>query len=199
MRWHKDRRIEDGVLRHPANFEAWKDFDRQHKSFALDSRNVRLGLSSDGFNLFANMSTNYSIWPIFLVLYNLPPWKCMKDPFFMMSLLILGPKSLGKNIPLTKQLKELWEVGVATYDVESRQIFCLYASLLCTISDLPTYRDLSGWSAKENWLVLHVIKIHVISGCQMGRKQSTSVIIGFFHKVIDGAKIWSLMVWLRRC
>lgn len=102
MRWHKDRRIEDGVLRHPANFEAWKDFDRQHKSFALDSRNVRLGLSSDGFNLFANMSTNYSIWPIFLVLYNLPPWKCMKDPFFMMSLLILGPKSLGKNIPLTK-------------------------------------------------------------------------------------------------
>lgn len=155
MRWHKDRRIDNVVLRHPANFEAWKDFDRQHKSFALDSRNDRLGLSSDRFNLFANMSTNYSMWPIFPVLYNLASWKCMKDLFFMMSLLILGPKALGKDIdvflqPLTKQLKELWKVGVATYDVESRQIFCLYASLLCTISDLPTYGDLSSQSTKEN-------------------------------------------------
>ena len=37
-----------------------------------------------------------SMWPVILVPYNLPPWKCMKEPFLMMSLLIPGPHSPGK-------------------------------------------------------------------------------------------------------
>ena len=35
--------------------------------------NVRLGLASDWFNPFGNMSTNNSVWPVVLVPYNLPP------------------------------------------------------------------------------------------------------------------------------
>ncbi|CAL5399944.1 unnamed protein product [Camellia sinensis] len=78
MKWHKDKRVEEeNVLRHPADSEAWKDFDKKHESFAKDPRNVRLGLASDGFNPFGNMSNSYSIWPVFLVPYNLPPWKCL--------------------------------------------------------------------------------------------------------------------------
>ncbi|CAL5386551.1 unnamed protein product [Camellia sinensis] len=51
MKWHKDKRVEEeNVLRHPADSEAWKDFDKKHESFAKDPRNVRLGLASDGFN-----------------------------------------------------------------------------------------------------------------------------------------------------
>ncbi|KAK9209186.1 hypothetical protein WN944_001550 [Citrus x changshan-huyou] len=35
MRWHKEKRIDiDGVLRHPADAEGWKDFDKKHRWFA---------------------------------------------------------------------------------------------------------------------------------------------------------------------
>ncbi|XP_010327667.1 uncharacterized protein [Solanum lycopersicum] len=48
MRWHDTKRVKDGNLRHPANGEAWKDFDSLHPDFSNDARNVRLVLSSDG-------------------------------------------------------------------------------------------------------------------------------------------------------
>lgn len=60
MRWHKEKCVDDGVLRHPSDAKAWKEFDKVHKSFSKDLRNVRLGLASDGFNPFSNMSTFYS-------------------------------------------------------------------------------------------------------------------------------------------
>lgn len=153
MRWHKDKRGDDGELRHPADSQVWKKFDEMHESFSMDPRNVRLGLSSDGFNPYGNMSTSYSMWPVFLVPYNLPPWKCMKDPFFFMCLLIPGPKSPGNDIdvflqPLVHELKELWDVGVTTYDAASKQNFCLHAALLWTINDFPAYANLSGWCTK---------------------------------------------------
>ncbi|CAL9004927.1 unnamed protein product, partial [Prunus brigantina] len=50
MRWHKEKRVDDDVMRHPADGEAWKAFDRTFPEFAADPRNVRLGLATDGFN-----------------------------------------------------------------------------------------------------------------------------------------------------
>ena len=90
----------------------WKEFDKENTWFAEDSRNVRLGLASDGFNPFSNMSTSYSIWPVVLMPYNLPPWRCMKDPYMLLSLLIPGAKAPGNEIyvylwPLVDDLKEL--------------------------------------------------------------------------------------------
>ena len=74
---------------------------------------MRLGLASDGFNPFGNMSISYSMWPVVLMLYNFPPWRCMKDSYMILSLLILGRKALGNKIdvylrPLVDDLKELW-------------------------------------------------------------------------------------------
>ena len=57
MRWHSECRTDDGKLRHPADAEAWKHLDRTFLTFALDARNVRLGLASDGFNPFGLNST----------------------------------------------------------------------------------------------------------------------------------------------
>ena len=57
------------------------------------SKNVRLGLRLDGFNPFGNMSTSHSTWPIMIIPYNLPPWMCMKQTSFILSLIIPGPKS----------------------------------------------------------------------------------------------------------
>jgi hypothetical protein len=98
MRWHPKGRTRDGILRHPADGEAWRSFDIVHPDFMADSRNVRLGLTSDGFNPFGNMSTSHSTWPIMLVPYNLPPWMCMKQTSFILSLVIPGPNSLDMDI-----------------------------------------------------------------------------------------------------
>ncbi|KAA0062945.1 uncharacterized protein E6C27_scaffold468G00390 [Cucumis melo var. makuwa] len=74
MRWHRDIRVEtDDVLRHPVDAKGWKHFDSEYPDFASDSRNVCLGLASNGFNPFGQMSTSYSMWPVVLLLYNLPP------------------------------------------------------------------------------------------------------------------------------
>ena len=74
MKWHPIGQTNDGVMRHPVDSEAWKEFDDKHAEFASDPRNVRLGLEADGFNLYGNMSTTHSTWPVVLVPYNLPPW-----------------------------------------------------------------------------------------------------------------------------
>ncbi|XP_025640500.1 uncharacterized protein [Arachis hypogaea] len=153
LRWHDEHRSKDGKLRHPADGQSWKDFDRLHPDFAEESRNIRLGLASDRFNPFRTMSISHSTWPVVLVAYNLPPWCCMKPEYVMMSLLIPGPCSPGKSIdvylqPLIEELKVLWEVGVETYDASKNKTFQLHAALLWTISDFPAYAMLSGWSTK---------------------------------------------------
>ena len=114
---------------------------------------MRLGLASDGFNPFGNMSNAYSMWPVILVAYNLPPWKCMKEQFMMMSFLIPGPQSPGREIdvflrPLIEELKELWFDGVSTFDFSTHQFFQMRAALLWTINDFSAYENLSGWSTK---------------------------------------------------
>jgi hypothetical protein len=73
MRWHAEGRIKDDVLRHLVDSEAWKSFDNLYPDFSSNSRNVKLGLTSDEFNPFGNMSTFHSTWPVMLVPYNLPP------------------------------------------------------------------------------------------------------------------------------
>ena len=160
MRWHAEGRTKDGNMRHPADSPSWQTFDFHHPEFSQDSRNVRLGLASDGFNPFKNMSSTHSTWPVILMPYNLPPWMCMKQPNFILSLLIPSPFAPGNNIdiylkPLIAELKELWDVGVNTYDASRKENFQLRAALLWTISDFPGYAILSGWSTKGK-LACHV-------------------------------------------
>ncbi|XP_071740608.1 uncharacterized protein [Rutidosis leptorrhynchoides] len=143
-------------MRHPADSPAWKTIDHTYPDFARELRNVRLGLASDGFNPFGNMNVSHSIWPVVLMPYNLPPWMCMKKPYLFLTLLIPGPLAPGNNIdvylqPLIEELKELWETEVETYDASTKNTFNMRASLLWTISDFPTYANLSGWSTKGKY------------------------------------------------
>lgn len=141
--------VKDEKLRHPTDGEAWKDFDHRFQDFFSDPRNIRLGLTSDGFNPYRTMSISYSIWPVVLMPYNLLPWLCMKAEYCMLSLIILRPKSPGVNIdvylqPLVDDLKTIWEYGVETYDVAKQENFQLRAALFWTVSDFPAYSLLSG-------------------------------------------------------
>ncbi|XP_025685089.1 uncharacterized protein [Arachis hypogaea] len=48
MQWHNSAPARDGLLRHPRDGEAWKNFNAMHTLFAEEPRNVRLGLATDG-------------------------------------------------------------------------------------------------------------------------------------------------------
>jgi hypothetical protein len=149
VQWHKlKRQPVENELSHPADGKAWQDFDQKHEDFAADARNIRLGVATDGFNPFGNMSTSYSMWPVFVVPYNLPPWACMDQSNFMMALLIPGPKSPGKDFdlfmePLVEELLLLWN-GVLTYDALSPLKFYLRAAIIWCIHDFPALHTLSG-------------------------------------------------------
>jgi len=153
MRWHKEELVEDGKQRHPANSKAWKHVDQTYEWFAQDPRNIRLGLASNGFNPFGMLNTSYSCWPVILIPYNLPPWLCLKQPYWILSMLVPGKKSPGMSIdvylqPLIDELKILWEKGVKTWDAKEKKNFDMHALLLWTISDFPAYAMHSGWSTK---------------------------------------------------
>ncbi|XP_074323694.1 uncharacterized protein LOC141660604 [Apium graveolens] len=120
MTWHKTERQNDGKIRHPADSKTWKDVDQRWPEFAAEARNLRLALSSDGFNPFHGPGSDHSTWPVLLSIYNLPPWLCMKRKYIMLSLLISGPNQPGNDIdvylqPLIEDLQKLWH-GKQVYD-----------------------------------------------------------------------------------
>ncbi|KAK1685089.1 hypothetical protein QYE76_045937 [Lolium multiflorum] len=154
LRWHKEDRKKDVMLRHPADGSQWRKIDREFKSFSDDARNLRFGLSTDGFNPFGEQSSSHSTWPVTLCIYNLPPWLCMKRKFIMMPVLIQGPKQPGNDIdvylrPLVEELLELWRVeGVPVWDEHEQKEFNLRALLFVTINDWPALGNISGQSNK---------------------------------------------------
>lgn len=93
MRWHAKNHRATGCMSHPSDGEAWKHFDAMYPSFSNEPRNVRLGLSTDGFLLFGKLGKQYSYWLVILTPYNLPPWLCMKKSFMFLSLIIPGLKN----------------------------------------------------------------------------------------------------------
>ncbi|CAL9030086.1 unnamed protein product [Prunus brigantina] len=146
MRWHKEKRVDDDVMRHPADGEAWKEFNRTFPDFAADPRNVRLGLATDGFNPYGVLNQHHSTWPIF-------------DP--------------GRSIdvylrPLVDELKDLWTNGVRTYDKATGKMFTLQAAVMWTVNDFPAYAMVSGWSTK-GYMACPVCKENLTSGWHAGK------------------------------
>jgi hypothetical protein len=129
------------MLRHPTDGSQWRKIDRTYPNFALDVRNIRFALSTDGMNPFGEMSSSHSTWPVTLCIYNLPPWLCMKQKFIMMPVLIPGPKQPGNDIdvylrPLVEELLLLWhEEGVRMWDEYRQENYNLRALLLITFND----------------------------------------------------------------
>ena len=115
-----------------------------------------------GSILFSEQNSRYSMWPVLIVPYNLPPWACMQESNFMMALLIPGPKSLGKDFdvflePLIEDLLDLWK-GVPTYDALTGKTFSLRAAVLWCIHDYPALSTLSGRTTKGYFACIHCDK-----------------------------------------
>nr|GEZ80501.1 hypothetical protein [Tanacetum cinerariifolium] len=103
MTGHLKGRVDDSLMRHPADSPSWKMFDKNYPEFGCKSHNVRLGLASDGFNPFRIMTISHSTRPVVLIPYNLPPWLCMKQPSFILYVLIDGLKAPGDKIDVYLQ------------------------------------------------------------------------------------------------
>jgi len=153
LRWHAYERICDGKLRHPADSPQWEKVDHDYPNFGKEPRNLRLALSTDGINPHGMRSNSHSTWPVVMIIYNLPPWLCMKRKFMMLSMLIPGLKQIGNDIdvylaPLIEDLKDMWNEGVEVYDGYMEESFQLRAMLFGTINDFPPYGNLFGYSIK---------------------------------------------------
>ncbi|CAM8969070.1 unnamed protein product [Rhodiola kirilowii] len=154
MRWHAERNVDDpDYIRHPADGESWQTFDKEFPEFANEKRNVRLGLTTHGFNPFGASGLSHSTWPIVLISYNVPPHVCMKKELNILCMLILGPKSPGQCLnvfmrPLIEELKMLWEDGVYTFDRSDGSSFIMKAAVMWTISDFTGLGMLGGLKTK---------------------------------------------------
>ena len=150
MRWRKNRKGRaDGLMVHPSDSDAWKALDSFDPDFASDERNVRIGLATESFTPFNMTAASYSCWPIFAILYNLPPDLCMKDEFMILCLIIPRPEHPGIKLnvmlePLIEELIELW-AGVEAYDTYKKEKFKLRAAYLWSIHDFLAYGIFAGW------------------------------------------------------
>ena len=52
------------------------------EKFRDEPRRVRLGLAIDGVNPHSIQSSNYSVWPVVIINYNIPPWMTIKKRIF---------------------------------------------------------------------------------------------------------------------
>ena len=90
MDYHAKNRSEDGVLRMPADGPALKNIEEKWPIFKDEPRNVRLPLASNGFNPFGELRSTYSVWFVFVVKNNLPPWMTIKREHTMLAMIIPG-------------------------------------------------------------------------------------------------------------
>ena len=76
----------------------------------MKQRTYTLHFLTDGINPYKVQSSTHSMWPVILMIYNLPHYLIMKRKFMMLSMLISGPRQPGNDIdvylaPLIDDLK----------------------------------------------------------------------------------------------
>ena len=102
-RCHVEHIQMDGEMTHPSDARVWKHFNNVDPNFSRNSRNVYLGLCTDGFSQFGMSGRQYSLWPVFLTPYNLPPELCMQRELLFFTILIPGPNHPKRSLDVFLQ------------------------------------------------------------------------------------------------
>jgi hypothetical protein len=90
MDYHARNKSGDGVVRMPANGSAFREIEEKSTYFKDEPRNVRLSLVADGVNPFGELRSIYSVWPIFVINNNIPPWMPLKREHIMLTMIVPG-------------------------------------------------------------------------------------------------------------
>jgi len=73
LQWHATHKSVDGLVCHVANNKAWAHVDEKWANFAHDPYNLRLVISTNGFNPFFEKLCQWFTWHVYVLIYNLPP------------------------------------------------------------------------------------------------------------------------------
>ena len=74
----------------PANGSAFTNIEKKWPHFKEEPRNSILSLAADGVNPFAEMRSIYTVWTIFVINNNIPPWFSIKREHIMLSMITPG-------------------------------------------------------------------------------------------------------------
>ena len=142
MDWHAKNRSKYGFMWILADSKEMKHIQKKcPRKFKDEPRSIRSGLAIDGVCLFSFLSSNYSVWPVKLIVYNIPPWMSIRKEHLMLTL-IVPRKHQVKNmdvylVPLIDEMQLLWK-GITIYGISrppSNRSFMLYGVLCWTIHD----------------------------------------------------------------
>jgi hypothetical protein len=72
----------------PVDGSAFKKIEEIWPHFKDEPRNLRLSLVVDGVNPFGELISTYSVWPIFVINNNIPPWMSIKREHIMLAMIV---------------------------------------------------------------------------------------------------------------
>lgn len=160
MTWHKhyaNQPKNNGMMRCVADSPQWNQINEDSPEFAVEPRNIRFAVATDGVNPFSVKRSTWSTWPVMLLNYNIPPWLITKKHFIILSLIIPGKKSVtGENFdvymkPLLEEFQYGWSMGIRVQDAANYMGSSLFkCRFMCifTIGDYPALGIVSGMGTK---------------------------------------------------
>jgi hypothetical protein len=90
MDYHACNKSEYGVLRMPTDGSASREIEEKWADSKDEPRNVRLSLASNDVNPFGELRSICSVWNIFVINNNIPPWMSIKRENIMLTMIVPG-------------------------------------------------------------------------------------------------------------
>ena len=72
----------------PIDGFAFRNIEGKWPHFKEEPRNVGLSLAVDGVNPFREIRSIYSVWHIFVINNNIPPWMSIKREHIMLVMIV---------------------------------------------------------------------------------------------------------------
>jgi hypothetical protein len=89
MDYHACNRSQDDIMQMPIDGSAFKEIEGKWPHFK-EPHNLKLSLVVDSVNPFEEMRSTYSMWPIFVINNNIPPWLSIKREHIMLTMIVPG-------------------------------------------------------------------------------------------------------------
>jgi hypothetical protein len=90
MDYHACNISGDDVLRMFFDGFAFREIEEKWVYFKDEPRNVMISLAADDVNPFRELRSIYSMWPIFVINNNIPPWMSIKREHIMLTMIVPG-------------------------------------------------------------------------------------------------------------
>ena len=72
----------------PDNGSSFMEIIEKWPHFKEEPQNLMLSLATNGVNPYGEMRSVYSVWPIFDINNNLPPWMSIKREHIMLEIIV---------------------------------------------------------------------------------------------------------------